>query len=288
MFSILYKGGFMQSFFQIPAIGILFTTVVLGQMQPVVKNDKGGGDVDWGDRTIIATGIGAPNPDLPESAQRPSAIRAAQQIALRNALETVKGIYLNSSTTVENFMTTNDVVTSQVNGFVKGFQQKGRTKYMSDGSVEITMEIPLDGIGGIGDAVLGNKLNDTPTATQWEGEKTKKEVIFTGLIVNCKGHSIKPAMSPRLVDINGNELYGSAYVTKEWAVKYGIVGYAKDVDAAAALERVGENPGVVKAVRVEGSNKTDAVLSEKDAADIRSAAKNLKFLSECRVIFVID
>ena len=92
---------------------LLTTAFAIAQMQPVVSGDNGQGDVDWSERTIISTGIGAPNPNLPEGAQRPAAIRAAQQVALRNALETVKGIYLNSSTTVENFMTTSDVITSR-------------------------------------------------------------------------------------------------------------------------------------------------------------------------------
>ncbi|MBD3393136.1 MAG: hypothetical protein GF418_13525 [Chitinivibrionales bacterium] len=266
----------------------LTAAVVSAQMQPVVSGPEGEGNVDWAERTIVATGIGAPNPELPEAAQRPAAMRAAQQIALRNALETVKGIYLNSSTTVQNFMTSSDVITTRVSGYLKGFQQKGRTKYMSDGSVEITMEIPLDGIGNLGDVLYGDQLGEKPSVTEFEGKRARKKQIFTGLIVDCRGLGIKPALSPRVLDSEGREIYGSAYVSKEWAVKYGMVGYAKDVAKAAKLERVGENPGQVKAAKASGDNKTDVVLSDDDAEDIRSAAKNLKFLSECRVIFVVD
>ena len=266
----------------------LIVSVAGAQMQPVVSGAQGEGNVDWSERMIVSTGIGAPNPDLPQAAQRPAAERAAQQIALRNALETVKGIFMNSSTTVQNFMTTSDVITSRVSGFVQGFQQKGRTKYMSDGTVEITMEIPMDGIGNIGEILLGDKVGDKPSITKFKGKKAKKEVIFTGLIVDCKGLGVKPALSPRVLDGGGREIYGSAYVAKEWAVKYGIVGYSKDVAAAAKLERVGDKPGQVKAAKASGQNKTDVVLDDDDAADIRSASKNLKFLSECRVIFVID
>jgi hypothetical protein len=258
------------------------------QMQPVVSGDEGAGAVDWGSRMIVATGIGAPNPDLPESAQRPGAIRAAQQIALRNALETVKGMYLNASTTVENFMTTSDVITTEVNGVLKDFRQKGRTKYMSDGSVEVTMEIPLDGIGGVGAMLYGDNLDETPDKTSFTGKKAAEPKVFTGLIVDCKGLTIKPALSPRILDQAGKELYGSAYVSREWAIKHGMVGYAKAIDKAAELDRVGDTPGKVTAVKAAGPNSADVVLSAADAADIRSAAENLKFLSQCRVVFVID
>lgn len=261
----------------------------IAQIQPVVPADaQGDGSVNWETRTIVSRGIGAPNPDLPEAARRPGALRAAQMIALRNALETVKGIYLNSNTTVSNFMTTNDVVTTRVEGFMKGFQQKGREKYMSDGSVEIVMEIPLDGIGGIGEALLDPKIGASPALTAFSGTAAPKEMIFSGLIIDCRGLKLKPALSPKLIDESGAEIYGSSYVTKEWAVKYGIVGYSKDIQAAAKLERVGSQPGSLKAVKASGDNLTDVVISDKDAADVRSAAKNLKFLSECRVIFVVD
>jgi hypothetical protein len=257
-------------------------------MQPVVTGDQGKGSVDWSERFIVATGIGAPNPDLSEAAARPAAIRAAKQIALRNALETIQGIFITSSTTVKNFMVENDVVSSSVSGFVKGFEQEGRTKYMSDGSVEISMKVPLDGVGALGDLLLGKSIGDQPAITSFEGKKAKKEQIFTGLIINCKGLSVKPALSPRVLDESGREVYGSAYVSREWAVKYGVVGYSKEVAAAAKLTRVGKNPGQIKGQKAYGTNSTDIVISNDDAADIRSAAKNLKFLSECRVIFVID
>ena len=73
----------------------LFAAQGLAQIQPIVSGDEGEGKVDWAERSITATGIAAPNPDLPEAAQRAGAIRAATLIALRNALETVKGMYLN-------------------------------------------------------------------------------------------------------------------------------------------------------------------------------------------------
>ena len=113
-------------------------------------------------------------------------------------------------------------------------------------------------------------------------------MVFSGLIIDCRGLSVKPALSPRVLDEQGKEIYGSAYVSRQWAIKYGMVGYAKDVSAAAKQERMGKNPGKIKALKAQGENSTDIVLSDKDAADVRSAAENLKFLSECRVMFIID
>jgi hypothetical protein len=278
----------MHKRFVLLVVSLLTATQVMAQIQPVVTGEQGEGAVDWANRTIMATGIGSPNPNLPPSAQRPSAERAAQQIAIRNALETIKGIYMTSTTTVNNFMVESDAVNSSVSGFVRGFQQKGRTRYMSDGSVEITMEVPLDGVGGLGEQLLGGSVGESPRVSSFEGRKAAASTVFSGLIIDCKGLQVKPALSPRIVDEDGREIYGSAYVSRDWAVKHGVVGYAKELSAAAKLDRVGKTPGSVKAIKIEGANNTDIVISSKDAADVRSASANLKFLSECRVIFVID
>lgn len=271
------------------ALSMCSVSLCFAQIQPVVTGNQGNGSVDWSARYITATGIGAPNPDMPEAAARPGALRAAQQLALRNALETVKGINLNSTTNVSNFMVQSDVVTTSVNGFLKGFEQEGQPKYLSDGTVEVTMKIPLDGIGGLGELLIGGSLTDKPAISKFEGNKAPKEIIFTGLIIDCKGLSIKPALSPRILDESGREVYGSAYVTREWAVKHGIVGYVKDEAGAVKLvDRIGNNPGKIKAQKAHGDNSTDVVISGTDAADVRSASANLKFLSECRVILIID
>lgn len=266
----------------------LLITSIYGQMQPVVSNSNGEGNVDWGNRVIVSKGIGAPPPTLPDAAKRPAAIRAAKMMALRNALETVKGMTMNSTTTVENFMTSSDVVTTRVNGFLQGFRQKGRVKYMSDGSVEVTMEIPLDGINGLGSSLLGDDLGEEPSVKRFDGEKSRKKHVFSGLIIDCRGLGLKPALSPKVYDENGKEVYGSAYVSKEWATKYGIVGYAKTIDGATKIKRAGDTPGAIKAVQIKGENGTDVVISNSDAEDVRSASENLKFLSECRVILVLD
>jgi len=70
--------------------------------------DMGTGQIDWTNRVIKCTGIGGVNPNVPPSAQRAGAIRAAKLDALRNILETIKGIYIDAETTVENAITTSD------------------------------------------------------------------------------------------------------------------------------------------------------------------------------------
>jgi hypothetical protein len=244
------------------------------------------GSIDWNRRVVIATGIGAPPPNVPAAAARPNAIRAAQMVAMRNALETVKGMFVSSTSTVENAMVINDAITSRINGYIKTFEQKGNIKYMIDGSLEITYEITIG--EEMFDALLPIEVQSVPSIKSMPVVSAPK-MVFTGLIIDCSGLKVTPAIAPKILDEDGKELYGSAYVSREWATKYGMAGYAKNAEQAASLkDRIGENPGMVKALRVTGANKTDVVLEKKDADSIRSAVENLKFLSECRVIIIVD
>ena len=57
----------MQSLSRSLAVCLALAACSVAQIQPVVSGPDGKGDVDWSERYLVVTGIGAPNPDLPES-----------------------------------------------------------------------------------------------------------------------------------------------------------------------------------------------------------------------------
>ena len=246
-----------------------------------VVETMGTGEVNWSSNIIRAVGSGAPSPDASNVAvARLGAERAAKLEAMRNLLETVKGVRIDSQTTVVNFTTQSDVINSRIEGFVKGARVV-KTKYLSDGGVEVVIEVPIT--GGFADTVYGNIPNLGSVAVPKSGSP-----VFTGLIIDARGTGARPAMSPKIVDEDGKEVYGSAFVSKEFAIKQGIVGYAKDVNAAKQNERVAANPIVVKGLKTVGSGGSDIVISNADAAALRDASKNLSFLEQTRVLVVVD
>lgn len=246
-----------------------------------VVETMGTGEVNWSSNIIRAVGSGAPSPDASNVAvARLGAERAAKLEAMRNLLETVKGVRIDSQTTVVNFTTQSDVINSRIEGFVKGARVV-KTKYLSDGGVEVIIEVPI--AGGFADTVYGNIPNLGSVPVPKAGSP-----VFTGLIIDARGTGARPAMSPKIVDEDGKEVYGSAFVSKEFAIKQGIVGYAKDVNAAKQNERVSANPIVVKGLKTVGSGGSDIVISNADAAALRDASKNLSFLEQTRVLVVVD
>ena len=113
------------------------------------------------------------------------------------------------------------------------------------------------------------------------------QVVYTGLIIDARNLSFTPSASPKILDEDGREIYGSAYLDKEWVEKQGIVGYAKSLAEAKLNSRVAGNPYVVKAMKVTGPNSKDLILSHADARKIRELAKNLNFLDQTKVVIIV-
>jgi hypothetical protein len=95
-------------------------------------------------------------------------------------------------------------------------------------------------------------------------------------------------MAPKVLNEDGKEVYGSAWINRDYAVREGMVGYMKDRDAAQSNPRVTDKPLMVKAVKVSGDARVDTVISNTDALMLQSASQNLTMLQKCRVIILVD
>jgi hypothetical protein len=319
------------------------------------------GAINWTVGEITATGIGAPPAQPANAAQaRAMAERAAFVVALRNLLEIVKGVRVDSESVVENFMVKSDVIRTRVDGTVKGARIV-KTQYMSDGSVEVRVVMPLK--GALLDALVPENfgrpsgttvpqkpapapqpakpgtpspppqkpaepvkpLPSTPApaapekkpeppkpllppaatipekkpepqkqpepskpAAPPEGEITAafKGGVATGLVIDGRGLGLKPALLPKIIDSQGQEIYVGQVVTRTNAVEQGVAGYAKDVNAAANNFRVTDNPAVIKGLRASGTARTDIVVGHADAQTLRQLGSKGDFLQHCRVIIV--
>jgi hypothetical protein len=261
------------------AVLLFLTSFVFAQY---FEKSPTGGLVDWTDQVVREIGIGAPNPNVPIAAQRAGALEAAKRVALRNLLERVKGMNITSEVTVEQYMVTSDIISNRIEGVVKNFRVVD-TRYKSDGSVEVEVEVPL---ASLYETILSDQI--PPDQMPYGYGDPSKSAVFTGLIIDAKGLGLRPALAPKVVDENGMEVYGTGQVSRDYALQIGVVGYEKDLNRARANERVTNNPMVIKAVNVSGTHNADVVISNRDAEMIRSASQNLNFLQQCKVMLILD
>jgi len=205
----------------------------------------------------------------------------------------VRGTTIDSETLVNNAMLVSDEVRSRVSGFVQGFTIVD-TRYMSDMSVEVEVEIPLAGISDVvlpPGKVLQQSLGNPQAGYQPVGGQGAPSVppgVITGLVINASRLGVVPAMAPKIFDEDGNEVYGSKIPDRDWAVQQGMVGYSKDLAEARTNKRVAPNAMVVNAVKAVGNNKADLVISNADAAALTKAIADQSFLTQCKVVFVVN
>lgn len=234
--------------------------------------------VDWNARTIRATGRGAPSLKAPSvAAARIGAERAAELDALRNILSTLKGVRISSEKTVADAMGADETLRSKLEGEARGFKRVD-TRYFSDGGVEIDVEMSLEG--------MLPELLGSAAASEAAPLPSKGEAKASGLVIDARGLKAAPALAPRILDESGKEIYAAGVVSQEALKANGIAGYLKSLEEAKKNARVGEEPLVVKAVKLAGAS--DLVISNADAKKLLDPAGNATYLAEGRVIIVAD
>jgi len=281
--------------------------IVLGMILalPLLASSAAGGDVletvgngtiNWSSGVVQGTGIGAPPENLyGKPSARPMALRAAKLDALRNILEVVNGVRIDSTSVVRDFAVDSDVITAKVQGMVRGAQEV-KKEYLSDGTVEVTMQVSI--YGGFAQLMLPRDIKQVepitpvkplaPAPAPSTPAAQTPPAVLTGLVIDARGLNARPAMAPKVLDEAGQEVYGSAFVSREYAVQQGMSGYAKDIEAARSNARVADNPLVLRGLRTEGAGRCDIVISNADAARVRSASEHLSFMKKCRIMMVVD
>ena len=244
------------------------------------------GSVNYSEQTISAIGIGfVPQNAINAGQARRLALRIAKQDALRQLIEIVNGVTLTSETTMSGAMV-DDVINTKVRGFIRGARQNGDPKYLSDTSVEVEYSVPMSGIS---DLMLPPLT--VPVAAPGEVASAPSSLNaggITGIIIDARGLKTRPAMAPRILDQNGNAVYGPGTYSREYAVKNGVAGYSKSLEAAQKDARVMGNPLIIKGVAAAGTNRTDITVSNADVSKIDSANRSYSVLKDCRVLILLD
>ena len=250
-----------------------------------VVEQKTKGVINWSRGVIQAKGIGVLPDKIPNRVQaRSSALKDATLDACRKILEVAKGIRIDGATVVGDYAGKNDIIMSKIESMVNSADVV-KKEYFSDGTVEVTMEMNLR--GGFAQLVLPGEIKPLESIRTMAPVNISPSV-FTGLVIDTRGLGIKPVMAPKILDENAREVYGSAFVSREYAVQQGMSGYSKDLAAAQSNQRVADNPLTVKGLRIEGVEHSDVVISNADARRLRSASENLSFMKKCRVIIVVE
>jgi hypothetical protein len=266
---------------------LLITIPVFGyadNSQNVVEQ-KEKGSINWTRGVIQAKGTGIPSKEVSgDMTFRKEALINAELDASRKIFEIAKEVRIDGTTVVGTTALRDDAILSKIENMAKNAKVV-RKEYLTDGTVKIGMEMNLR--GGFAQLVLPKDIKSLDSITPVTLNKTSQQ-SYTGLVVDARGLDIRPAMVSKIMDENRQEVYGSAFVSREYAVQQGMSGYGKDLEKILHNRRVADHPLVVKGLKAVGSGHSEIVISNADASKIRSTLESLSFLKKCRVMIVID
>ena len=238
------------------------------------------GTTDWGKGVIrvIGNGVGkAKYKNKSPGQYRLTAQQAARMDAQRKLAEYAMGVQVSAESSMTDLALDDDTVKTRLNSVIlKNAVQIGEAKYYEDGICEIVMELNL--YGGVESvAPVDITIINQPSVV---GNN------YTGLVIDCRGlGGVNPVMSPVIKNTNGQAIYGHQNLDYDKIIVNGMASYAEDAYDQVSRERAGNNPLVIKAVKLSDLN-ANPVVSVEDADKILAANQYDRFLENCAVVFV--
>ena len=254
--------------------------------------------IDWTRGVVTARGIGDPTTYSyykRSQGQREQTIAEAMNKARHNLLETIVSLRIDTRYRVIDIVENYPSVMSQLREMTNQAPEVDNLRrHLYDGTVEVWSEMKLN--GGFTQLILPPEIRQIESIKQVMPGKNSTQLqtssrssqIYTGMVVDARGIQAIPVIAPRILDENLEEVFGPTYASREFAVQKGVARYTTNIWQAKFDPRVSDNPIVVKALKTIWPRRSDFIISNSDAAKLRSASEHLLFLRECRVIIVLD
>jgi hypothetical protein len=256
------------------------------------------GIINWTDGFVEARGIGYPGSytfNGKPQAQRQEILAEALNKAQHNLLEIIVSLRIDSQSRIIDVVENYPSIMTQLKDMAHNTPEVEKLrKHHYDGTVEVWSRMSLS--GGFCQLILPPEIRQIEPIQQVLSRnhpsssrtRLRSSEIFTGMVVDARGIQAVPVLAPKILDENLEEVFGPIHVSREFAVQHGIVRYTTDMMKAKFDLRVSDNPLIVKALKTLWPGRCDFIISNADAAKLRSASENLVFLKGCRVIIVAD
>ena len=208
----------------------------------------------------------------------------ARTNARTNLIELMKQVNFDGRL-VGEMMNDEPIIANRIEGLIGSAYQQGEIEYLEGEKVAIALAVRLSGLSEILIDTEGYKIDNSNPAYLMTSASIPKSERISGVVIDARDHSIDPSMSPEVIDMQGNLVYGSTSYSRTKAVNRGPVGYAYSMDDRNVSQRVGSNPIVIEAV---GSLDDDVYITSMDADKVRNAEKSFGVLSNCRVMLLLQ
>ncbi|WP_147821590.1 hypothetical protein [Salidesulfovibrio onnuriiensis] len=254
----------------------------------------------WGNGDISVSKALEVDPEGFDATHQTSlAVRKAAVEARRKMLEAVYAIRIDAASTVGAYLAEDDEADAQVRRLI----QNSRLELPEFAEGKGTLAVQASLRGELASLILPPTIpfqsgipprlslgldtlaamNTVEPTSMMAGSGT-----YTGLVVDATLLSgAEPALAPVVYGRDGVGVYGAFSVSRESAVRNGVVSYSTTADPVQLRSRVGNRPLVVTALAVVGSGKTDFIISGADAELARILLKDSVVTDQCRVVIAL-
>ena len=255
----------------------------------IVNTDQG--FIDYANRIIVCRGTA----DIEERTQVDNSLdiveknikiakAKARTKARTNLIELIKQINFDGRL-VGELMNDEPLIESRLEGLIGSAYQQGEIEYLEGKKVAIALAVRMSGLSEILTEIDGYKTDSMNPAYLMTSAAIPKSQRVSGIVIDAREHAVDPSMSPEVIDMQGNLVYGTTSYSRSKAVNRGPVGYAYSMNDRNVSQRVGNNPLVIEAV---GSLDDDVYITSMDAEKVRDAEKSFGVLSNCRVMLLLQ
>jgi hypothetical protein len=244
----------------------------------------------------------------PEGLPRYRALRNAQSLARKKMENALKRLRISGNTAIEKGMKESVEFSVDMQTFFDSMSKCGQVYHEENAFAEVCMQVKTKGEGGLYDFLL-HLLQDNDsyladltdkkkpieqnasveeTTDAEEPNRSQEAILCDGLIVDTRGCSFSPALINRVLAESGDIVFSPDGIQADVLVNRGFFGFATNQVKARALL---EGWGGIAPLRISCTgvqNYTDALISQNDAALIRKHDDNSSFLSQAKVVFIIN
>ncbi len=229
--------------------------------------------MDWGKYKISVIGLGA------KGSSSKGSLTDARKDAIQKLYETVLNLNWDCHTSVKDRLNKSQLKKLE-NLVSKEFKMVDKQRYTNAGDCEIEVELALP--GKIFDLILPPASAKLKEVSQQNLPSLPQEA-YTGLLIDASGLMLTLNLIPKIVNPQGEEIYGISWLERSWANTWGIVEYATD---NSDFLRAGDKPQYVKALKI-AEDGCSIVVSTDNLPKVLSS-ENLLALSHAKVILMTN
>ncbi len=242
------------------------------------------GTINWSTGTVTAVGTAPPRVTR-DSIHEPDP-GSARADANRRLIEMLKQIRIHNDLKVGIYAAQNDPIMA---GIEKTARDAAIIRQYYTSALDVELAIQTRIFGGFLQLVLPDEIRQIPKINPEIRSNDQIEpgkIPYTGLILDIRELAFEPVLYPVIVSEQGDFIYSSLFISREFAVQHGVCKYLCSMNNALEDPRVGSHPLVLKGLRTAGKDNTAIVISTADAKQVEKATERHLFLKQCRVIFV--